>query len=498
MNRDEKLPVVIQGGMGIGISSWKLARTVSMTGQLGVVSGTSIDSVLARRLQDGDEGGHIRRIAARFPHQGTVDAAFSRYFKDHGRDPGEAYRLVPMYQVQNSDDRQRFTAFASFVEVALAKEGHDGIVGINLLTKIQLPNLAVLLGAMLAGVDYVLMGAGIPREFPEVLENYARGLPAKIRLDLVGGTGEPQYLTLDPRSLFPELTSLRKPKFLPIISSHQLAKMFLRKGMGQVDGFVVEGPEAGGHNAPPRAKRGGATNPDSIFGEDDYADLSVMRELGLPFWLAGLYSSPARLAEARAEGAIGIQTGTLFAMSEESGLAPHLRARVLEEIRAHRGVVKTDVRASPTGFPFKVVSLDDTLSSEEVYQGRSRTCDLGYLREAYADESGKVGFRCSGESVEAYVKKGGKEEDTVGRRCLCNALMSTADYAQIRDEGYVEPPVVTSGSGLEDVFTMLDRPEFEGKEHYSAKEVVTYLLSAHPYESVQQENTTADATPGVA
>ena len=50
------LPVIIQGGMGAGVSSWRLARAVSSTGQLGVVSGTALDVILARRLQEGDPG----------------------------------------------------------------------------------------------------------------------------------------------------------------------------------------------------------------------------------------------------------------------------------------------------------------------------------------------------------------------------------------------------------------------------------------------------------
>ena len=57
----ERLPVIIQGGMGIAVSNWELARTVSLQGQLGVVSGTAIDNVLARRLQDGDLSGIYRR-----------------------------------------------------------------------------------------------------------------------------------------------------------------------------------------------------------------------------------------------------------------------------------------------------------------------------------------------------------------------------------------------------------------------------------------------------
>lgn len=45
------LPTIIQGGMGIGMSSWSLARAGSLRGQLDVVAGTAIDSRFVRRLQ---------------------------------------------------------------------------------------------------------------------------------------------------------------------------------------------------------------------------------------------------------------------------------------------------------------------------------------------------------------------------------------------------------------------------------------------------------------
>ena len=45
-------PWLIQGGMGIAVSGWRLASTVARAGQLGVVSGTGIDNVFVRRLQD--------------------------------------------------------------------------------------------------------------------------------------------------------------------------------------------------------------------------------------------------------------------------------------------------------------------------------------------------------------------------------------------------------------------------------------------------------------
>jgi NAD(P)H-dependent flavin oxidoreductase YrpB (nitropropane dioxygenase family) len=62
-------PVIIQGGMGVGVSGWRLAQAVAATGQLGVVSGVALDAVLARRLQRGDPDGQVRRALACFPAQ---------------------------------------------------------------------------------------------------------------------------------------------------------------------------------------------------------------------------------------------------------------------------------------------------------------------------------------------------------------------------------------------------------------------------------------------
>lgn len=172
--------------MGIGISGWRLARAVSLRGQLGVVSGTAIDSLFVRRLQDGDTGGHLRRAITHFPFAEAAAGALRRYFRVAGDAAGTPYRMLPMYRKGASHGREQLTMLASFVEVWLAKEGHGGLVGLNLLTKLQLPNLAALYGAMLAGVDYVLMGAGIPREIPAALDAFAAQEPATIRLEIEG------------------------------------------------------------------------------------------------------------------------------------------------------------------------------------------------------------------------------------------------------------------------------------------------------------------------
>ena len=465
------LPDVIQGGMGIGVSNWRLARAVSRRGQLGVVSGTAVETLMVRRLQDGDAGGDTRRAMAAFPLPRVAEEAIRRYFLADGRAPGMPYRMLPMYRQGAGRAREEITMLANFVEVWLAKEGHAGLVGINLLTKVQLPNLAALYGAMLAGVDYVLMGAGIPREIPAVLDAFAAGRPGSIRLDVEGAPAErEERVTLDPAGFWPgSPPALARPSFLAIIASNSLATMLARKASGRVDGFVIEGPTAGGHNAPPRGPQQLTEQGEPIYGERDVVDLAKMRELGLPFWLAGGTGSPAALAAARAAGAAGIQVGTLFAYTDESGLTPEYKRSVLEHAARGEVTVFTDPRASPTGYPFKVVRWpeDPVADAEE----RTRVCDIGGLRSPYVRPDGKIGYRCPAEPVDAYVAKGGRIEDTVGRRCLCNALTANVGHAQTRDGGVEEPPLLTSGDDLASMAGFLG-----GRDRYSAGDVLEFLL----------------------
>src|ERR1017187_6544146 len=190
---------IIQGGMGVGVSNWRLARAVSLLGEIGVVSGTALSMVMARRLQDGDPDGSTRRALAHFPIAGVAGRVIQGHFTEGGRAPGEPYRLTAMPTLSPRADMTELTVAANFAEVYLAKEGHGGLVGINLLEKIQLPTLPTLFGAMLADVDYVLMGAGIPRTIPGVLDRLAKGETAELTLDVEGAVASEQFLnTFDP------------------------------------------------------------------------------------------------------------------------------------------------------------------------------------------------------------------------------------------------------------------------------------------------------------
>ena len=127
----QKYPVIIQGGMGAGVSNWRLANAVSRLGELGVVSGTALETILARRLQDGDPGGHMRRALDRFPVADMAERVWQNYYIPGGKAPKTSYKKVGKHTRELERVMTELTMVANFVEVFLAREGHDNPVGIN-------------------------------------------------------------------------------------------------------------------------------------------------------------------------------------------------------------------------------------------------------------------------------------------------------------------------------------------------------------------------------
>ena len=460
--------------MGVGVSNWRLAQTVSKLGQLGVVSGTALDSLFVRRLADGDPDGHMRRGLDAFPFPDMARRIWNEYFTPGGKAVSASYPNLPVHQKNSPRKLVELCMVSNFVEVFLAREGHKNPVGINFLEKVQMPHLASIYGAMLAGVGYVLMGAGIPLHIPGVLDAFAAHHAAEYKLAVTGAQpGEDSQMHFNPADYIEgPMPVLHRPRFLAIISSNTLANTMLRRASGRVDGFVIEGPTAGGHNAPPRGKLQLNAAGEPIYGERDQVDIPELRALGVPFWLAGGYGNAAKLREAIEQGAAGVQMGTAFAFSQESGMRADLKESLIAKAIAGTAVVFTDPLASPTGFPFKVAQLEGTSSALPIYQERKRVCDLGYLREAYSTGDGKLGYRCAAEPVDNYLAKGGKIEDTVGRKCLCNALMANIGHAQTRKDGTVEPPLITVGDDLNSVVQYLA----PGRDSYSAADVIEAML----------------------
>jgi NAD(P)H-dependent flavin oxidoreductase YrpB (nitropropane dioxygenase family) len=473
-------PEVIQGGMGVHVSNHRLARTVAIAGGLGVVSGTGLDGVYARLLQDGDPG--ARWGIERFPDGALAERLLGRYFKADGR-AGQPYKNPPKWIIDPRTDRQRaslahlqeLAVASAFAEVTRAKHHHDGLIGINVLRKIAMPIPATLYGAILAGVDVVLAGAGSPDELPRLLDALVRHQEGVLSVKVLRATDGAEHATRFAPARLPGLPTrarLRRPRFLAIVASVDLAKGLAAQPATRPDGFIVEGPTAGGHNAPPRGSWHPQTDPS--YGPRDQVDVAAIAAIGLPFWLAGSYGSPEGLRAAQRAGACGIQAGTVFALSRESGLAPELKRQVLRRLADGTLHVRTDGGVSPTGFPFKVHELEGTLSDPAIRDARQRRCDLGYLRQP-VERDGELAYVCPAEPEPTFTSKGGKQQQTSGRVCLCNALFAAAGLPQQRTNGYVETPIFTGGADLDTV-----RRLSPDGDDYCATAAISFIRTGTP------------------
>lgn len=504
---------LIQGGMGVYVSKWQLASAVARE-RLGVtagtVSGTGLDVVHTRLLQLGDPGGHTRRALEAFDSRfqvGIGKRIIDRYHIPGGKEPNRAFKLTPIQSVKTLDGSREIPPWTEgstpieltidegiiellvacgFAEVWLAKEGHTGIILINFLMKMDLPLMYLLYGAILAGVDGVVIGAGNPAAMPAIVTGLARH--QRVDLDvkvLYQGSGESFRLIFDPGLIADgRLTQqpVTRPTFLAIVSHTELVQVLAGMGEGAPDGFIIEHNTAGGHNANPMGMLKKDELGQPIYGDADEPDMAIIAALGIPFWLAGGNDSAARLAAAKAIGARGIQLGSIFALADESGLTADYRDAILARLQDgdDAALVRT-ATYSPTGFAFKVVQLPGTVADDKVYQQRRRVCDIGGLTQRVLSKPDEDGVRhllrrCPAESVEAFVAKRGLEFKTTGIRCLCNGLLTTVGLGQMRrvnGDWAEEPAVVTLGNNLEGI----RRLSQNGKKHYQAAEVVRDILA---------------------
>ncbi len=499
--------------MGVYVSNWRLAKAVAQEVPgvtAGTVSASGLDLVHTRLLQLGDPGGHLRRALAALDARFGVDLGkrvLDRYFVPGGKPPSQPYRYSPQHTVlaldgstaippwvpgsppvplMVDDELVELLVAAGFAEVWLAKEGHAGLVFINFLKKVDVSLTFYLYGAMLAGVDGVAVGAGNPDGIPALCSRLARHEPVSEQVHvLYSEPGETFTLPFDPRGLAGgrlAATELRRPAVLAIVSHQDAVQALAASPRGPPDGFIIERHTAGGHNANPRGNLTKDALGQPLYGERDEADWAAIRQAGLPFWLAGGLGSREKVGEARAAGANGIQVGSLFALAEESGMRPELRAAILKKLREGHGqdLVRTTTH-SPTGFAFKVVQLEGTLSDPQVYDQRRRICDLGGLQQRALNKPGPDGRRqlfrrCPAEPVVAFVRKRGLEANAQDRRCLCNGLIAAVGLGQILNKGgewREEPAIVTLGNDLEGI----RRLSRDGQTRYYAHDVVADLLA---------------------
>lgn len=324
---------IIQGGMGVGVSLSPLASAVAREGGLGIVSSAGIDRVVSKRLG----------------------------------------RRLSIYEAVRE-------------ELSLAK-AEGGIAGINIMVALVRDYEDSVRGALDAGIDVIISGAGLPMTLPSVKP--------------------------------PGDTAL-----IPIVSSARALELICRKWERsgyRPDGVVLEGPLAGGH----------------LGFKFDELDLDSNRLESLlppvketaqkhgdfPVIVAGGIFTHRDIVRFLQAGADGVQMGTRFLATEESGATPEYKQAVVNA--GKEDIIVTQRPRSPCGLPFRVIRQAPMLVSAQNNARRPR-CDKGYV--LLRDKNGGY-LPCPANS------------DSGDFFCICNGLLSSAGYNGDREE-----PLYTVGS----------------------------------------------------
>jgi nitronate monooxygenase len=327
-----KVPI-IQGGMGVGVSLHPLAKAVAQEGGLGVVSSACLDRLVSKRTG----------------------------------------KKVNTYE-------------AAYEEISLSRV-KGGFVGINIMMALVRDFSDSVKGALDAGADAIISGAGLPLSLPAI---------------------QP-----------PKDTAL-----VPIVSSARALDIICKKWekLGyRPDAVVLEGPLAGGH----------------LGFRIDQVDLEANRLENLlppvkdramkcgdfPVIVAGGIYSHDDINKFMGMGADGVQMGTRFLATEESSATEAYKQAVIgakedDIVVAHRP-------GSPCGLPFRVIKQSPMyLSSLEAR--RTPKCDKGYVLLKDAEGNFTI---CPA------------KEDNKNYFCICNGLLSSSGYNSDKEE-----PLYTVGT----------------------------------------------------
>lgn len=351
---------IIQGGMGVGVSLYPLAKAVAQEDGVGVVSSACLDRLLAKR-----NGKKIN----------SYDAAYE--------------------------------------EVSLAKAA-GGFAGINIMVALVRDYEASVKGALDAKADVIISGAGLPLNLP--------GIQA------------------------PKETAL-----IPIVSSARALELICKKWerLGyRPDAAVLEGPLAGGHLG---------FKMDQIDLESNKLEnlLPPVKEMAkkygdFPIIVAGGIYTHQDILDFIRMGADGVQMGTRFLATEESSASgPYKQAVVVSK---DEDIIVADKPGSPCGLPFRVIKQSPMYVSA-LSRLRKPKCDKGYV--LLKDAEGNF-TRCPA------------KESNENCFCICNGLLSSADYNADKEEPLYT--VGTNASRVDKIISVKDlMDELVGKVSVAAE-----------------------------
>lgn len=294
MRKTEVQLPIIQGGMGIGLSSYQLAGAVSREGGLGVLSSAALDRILSAR--------HGKKFKAR-------DAAAQ--------------------------------------DVRDAKEiARGGPIGMNIMVAVINQYEDSVLGSMDGGVDAIISGAGLPMGLPEIAKTHPRA---------------------DDVAL------------VPIVSSGRATDVIFRRWSrsGRLpDALVVEGPLAGGHIAWRDVDE--AMSPANRLENllQEVFEVTKKWNHPIPVIAAGGVYTQADIQRYIDMGCAGVQMGTRFLATEESGANADYKKMLVE--CTEDDIELASKPGSPCGMLFRVLKKSP-FYQQALTRERAPKCDKGYL-----------------------------------------------------------------------------------------------------------------------
>lgn len=317
---------IIQGGMGVGVSLYPLAKAVAREGGLGIVSSACIDRLLSKR-----NGKKLNTYEA-------------------------VYEEISLSKIQN------------------------GFAGINIMAALVRDYNDSVKGALDAGADVIISGAGLPLNLPAI---------------------QP-----------PKDTAL-----VPIVSSARALEIICKKWekLGyRPDAVVLEGPLAGGHLG---------FRIDQVELESNKLEnlLPPVKEMAIkcgdfPVIVAGGIYTHEDIVQFMSMGADGVQMGTRFLATEESSASDDYKRAVLQA--REEDIVVAHRPGSPCGLPFRVIKQSPMYVSS-LKQLRKPKCDKGYV--LMKDPEGKFSLCPAKQDNEKYF-------------CICNGLLSSGGYNTDKEE----------------------------------------------------------------
>jgi nitronate monooxygenase len=277
-----RLLPIVQGGMGVGVSAHRLAGTVASLGGVGTLS--SVD---------------LRR------HHPDLMARTSGLSQRKGCDADTKLQI----------DAANLEAVAREVTAARRIAGGRGLIAMNVMRAVS-DYAAYVRRSLEAGVDMVVVGAGLPLDLPELAADFPKALLVPI--------------LSDSRGVALIVKKWERKKRLP-------------------DAIVIEHPRlAGGHLG--AAKIADLTDPRFEFDRVIPESLDFLRKAGLegqiPLIAAGGIRTCEDIERIQALGGAGVQLGTPFAVTAECDASDAFK-RVLAEARDEDLVEFTSVAGLP-------------------------------------------------------------------------------------------------------------------------------------------------------